>query len=90
MNAMIHSFDRLEPGPSPGRLSRLIRNLGGRFYAALRESRDRQALAHLSEWSALGLQEAARQQREAARQPKNRPLTDGRWLIEQTRRRERG
>ena len=51
MNALIHSFDRIEPPPQRSRLPRFLRATWDRISAALRESRDRQALAHLSEWS---------------------------------------
>jgi hypothetical protein len=88
MNALIHSFDRIEPPPNRRRPWHLLKATYARFRAVLRESRDRQALAHISEWSERMVRDVGLTQEEA-RRPEKRPLSDGRWLVEQARRRER-
>jgi uncharacterized protein YjiS (DUF1127 family) len=87
MNALIHSFDRVEPPPrrqSPGFLSALW----SRLVTALRESRDRQALAHLSEWNEHMLRDIGLT-RDDLRRHAPRPLSDGQWLIDNSRLTER-
>jgi uncharacterized protein YjiS (DUF1127 family) len=88
MNALIHSFDRIEPPPERRRLPQLISAAWGRFTAALREARDRRALAHLAEWNEHMLRDIGLT-REEVQTRARRPLSDAQWLIDNTRLRER-
>jgi uncharacterized protein YjiS (DUF1127 family) len=86
MNALIHSFDRIE-APAPSRRPGFLLVAWRRLAAALRESRERRALAQLSEWNEHMLRDIGLT-RDDVRSP--RPtVTDGRWLIDNTRLGER-
>ena len=86
MNALIHSFDRIEPPPERLRLPRFLLRAWRTMSAALPQSRDRQALADLAEWSDHMLQDVGLT-RDDVRSP--RPVSDGRWLIDASRLGER-
>jgi uncharacterized protein YjiS (DUF1127 family) len=85
MNALIHSFDRLEPVARTGRQGFWI-TAWRRFTTALRASRERQALSQLSEWNEHMLQDIGLT-RDDVRSP--RAISDGCWLINNTRLGER-
>jgi uncharacterized protein YjiS (DUF1127 family) len=86
MNTLIHSFDRIEPPPRKAWRPRILLAAWDRLRAALRESRDREALAQLSEWNEHMLRDVGLT-REDVRSP--RRLGEGRWLVENTRLGER-
>ena len=83
MNALIHSFDRLEPGRPPGFVRRALVSLA----AALRESRERRTLAALSEFDDHLLRDIGLTPDDVRTRP--RPLSEGRWLIDNARMHER-
>ena len=83
MNALIHSFDRLEPSRAvrpPGFLRRALAALG----AALRESRERRAMVALSEFDDHLLRDIGLTPDDVRRRGP-RPLSDGRWLVDNSR-----
>jgi uncharacterized protein YjiS (DUF1127 family) len=87
MNALIHSFDRLEPSRTarpPGFLRRVFAALG----ASLRETRQRRAMVALSEFDDHLLRDIGLT-RDDVRGLNARPLSDGRWLIDNARTHER-
>jgi uncharacterized protein YjiS (DUF1127 family) len=88
MNALIHSFDRLEPSrPAnnpPGLLRRAIASLA----VSLREARQRRAMVALSEFDDHLLRDIGLTV-EDVRGRDVRPLSDGRWLIDNARIHER-
>ena len=87
MNALIHSFDRLESSPTtrpPGFLRRTFAALG----AALRASREQRAMVALSEFDDHLLRDIGLSPDEV-RGRAARPFSDGRWLIDNTRIHER-
>jgi len=84
MNALIHSFDRLEPARPPGLLRRALAALA----ASLRESRERRTLVALSEFDEHLLRDIGLTP-DDVRQRIPRPLSDGRWLIDNARIHER-
>jgi uncharacterized protein YjiS (DUF1127 family) len=86
MNALIHSFDRIEPPPQRSWLPRFVATAWTRMSAAIRESRDRRALAHLSEWSEHMLRDVGLTREEVQ---SGRPVSDGRWMIDNARLGER-
>jgi uncharacterized protein YjiS (DUF1127 family) len=87
MNALIHSFDRLEPSRTtkpPGVLRRALAALG----ASLLATRQRRAMVALSEFDDHLLRDIGLT-RDDVRGLNARPLSDGRWLIDNTRTHER-
>ena len=87
MIAFTHPLDRVESARIPYKPPGLLRRVLGRFHKALRESRDRQALLHLSEWSAEQLRDVGLTRSDVT--SARTPLSDGRWLLEQIRHRDR-
>jgi uncharacterized protein YjiS (DUF1127 family) len=85
MNALIHSFHRLDR-PAPASRPGFLLAAWKRFVDAVRESRDRRALAQLSEWNEHMLRDIGLTRDEVGT---GRSVTDGRWLIENTRLGER-
>ncbi len=86
MNALIHSFDRIDPPPQRSWLPKFVLAAWERMSSAVRESRDRAALAHLSEWSEHMLRDVGLT-RDDVRPPG--PVSDSRWLIDNHRLGER-
>jgi uncharacterized protein YjiS (DUF1127 family) len=89
MNALIHSFDRVEPPPQRQTRPGFLRATLLRLLARLREGRDRRALAHLSEWNEHMLRDVGLTREDVARRAPPRPLSDGQWLIDNARLTER-
>ena len=88
MNAYIHPIDRVEAARITERPPGLLRRAAARLFAVIRESRDRQALAHLSEWNEHMLRDIGLTREDVRPRPRGR-LSDGRWLVDQTRLTER-
>jgi uncharacterized protein YjiS (DUF1127 family) len=82
MTAFTHPLDRVESARIPYKPPGLLRRALRRFHKALRESRDRQALMHLSEWSAEQLRDVGLTRSDVSPAART-PLSDGRWLLEQ-------
>jgi uncharacterized protein YjiS (DUF1127 family) len=86
MNALIHSFDRIEPPPPRSWLPRFVIRAWSSLSAALRESRDRRALTYLSEWNEHMLRDVGLTRDDVRRRP---TISDSRWLIDNSRLGER-
>ena len=87
MNALIHSFDRLEPSrvaKPPGFFRRTLAALAG----SIRASRERRAMVTLSEFDDHLLRDIGLTP-DDLRLRGTRPLSDGRWLIDNSRIHER-
>ena len=87
MNALIHSFDRIEPGRPQRRLPRFLRVLWAHLASLLRSAQARREATELAELSDRMLRDIGLKRGDVAR-AESHLISDARWLLQQWRPRE--